>query len=448
MARTAARLTLLALAALAGTARGAPPDQPDGATPLPEPPAAALASITAKDALAYVTHLASDKLSGRGSGFEGADLACRYLVEKATEFGLEPMGPPAPTGKSRAYTQPFEIRCVPFPGQGPTDEAKGQVATTHNVIGAVRGSDETLREEWVVLSAHYDHVGRKKKKVWNGADDNASGTSALLEVAQAFALKDAPRPRRSLLFLWVSAEERGLLGSKFFTDNPTVPFGQIVCNLNIDMVGRNKPKEMDVYGNATSPELDSAHLEAAARSGFTFLPRTGSIFMRSDQVNFYEKNVPCLFWTSGLHKDYHTPNDVASRIDEAKVARAATHAYLTAWIVACRPERPTFRKMDKSLSAGALGAVLDMVSPEDVPDAKVAEGKGICLVRSVMEDSPASEAKLQPNDFILEVGDDPLPDDDPVGFVEKRMTEAKDANKKVSLRVLRGTKALRVSVKF
>jgi S1-C subfamily serine protease len=163
-------------------------------------------------------------------------------------------------------------------------------------------------------------------------------------------------------------------------------------------------------------------------------------------VNFYEKDVPCLFWTSGLHKDYHTPGDVAARIDEGKVARVALHAFHTAWIVANLPGRPAFRKLDTNASAGPLGAVLDMVDPADVPQAKLGDGQGLCLVRSVMEGTAAAEAKLQPGDYVVGVGDDPLPEDDPVGRVEKAMTDAK--GKKESLRVLRGSKFLRVVVKL
>lgn len=446
--RVAAALTLIGI-----LVAGPIPDAASADPPVPEPPAAALASITAADALRHVTYLAGDKLEGRGSGFAGATAAGRYLVQQIESFGVEPAGAVAaadtnstPGSASRSYEQPFDVRCVPFPGHGPSDEAKGQVAATFNVIGAVRGADEKLRDEYVVLSAHYDHVGKTKKKVFHGADDNASGTSALLEVAQAFALKGAPRPRRSILLLWVSAEERGLLGSEHFCNQPTVPLAQIVCDLNIDMVGRNKSTEMDVYGNGTSPDLDEAHLAAAAKSGLTFTPRIGSIFLRSDQVNFYRKDIPCLFWTSGLHKDYHTHKDVAARIDEAKVARAATHAYVTAWIVANRTARPVFRKLDANASSGPLGAVLDMVAPEDVPDAKLKEGQGLCLVRSVMEGTAASEAKLQPGDYILGVGDDPLPDDDPVGAIEKKIAAAKGGRE--SLRVLRGTKFVKLGLKL
>src|SRR6185436_2571923 len=114
---------------------------------------------------------------------------------------------------------------------------------TFNVAGIVRGSDAKLSAEFVVLSAHYDHLGpRSKNKTYFGADDNASGTTALLEEAQAFSLPNAPRPRRSILILFCTGEERGLLGSEWFVNHPTVPLTSIVCDLNTDMVGRNAPK--------------------------------------------------------------------------------------------------------------------------------------------------------------------------------------------------------------
>jgi Zn-dependent M28 family amino/carboxypeptidase len=289
-------------------------------------------------------------------------------------------------------------------------------------------------------------VGRKsKKKVFYGADDNASGTSALLQVARAFADPEAPRPRRSILFLWCTAEERGLLGSKHFVDNPTVPVAAMVANLNIDMVGRNSSKEMHVYGNASSPDLDAAHNRAAEISGFRFLAKTGSIFLRSDQVNFYRRDIPCLFFTSGLHKDYHATSDTAARIDTGKASRAALHAYLTAWEIANRTERPRFVKMDERASSGPLAAVLDLVPRENLPDrVQPADGCGAALVRTVMDGGPAAEAGLQPGDFILEVDGKDLPEDDPVGAVEEAVAQA---DKRVVLRIARGTRTIKVTVK-
>lgn len=420
-----------------GTDAPPPPVEP----PQP-PPEKSVDSLKAGDAKKHVYHLASNKFMGRASGLEGCDLAGEYLIENVKEWGLLPKGE-----EEGSYKQHFEVKIMPFPGQPPPkDRPAIDTGRTFNVCAYLPGADEKLRDEVVVLSAHYDHTGaRDKKKIWYGADDNASGTSTLLEVAQAFSLPEVPRPRRSVLFLWVSGEERGLLGSKHYVDHPTLPLSQIVCDLNIDMVGRNESKEMHVYGNASSPELDTAHRNAAEASGLKFTAKTGSIFRRSDQYNFYEKDIPCLFWTSGLHKDYHTPKDEAKRIDYGKVERAARHAYLTAWAVANLPVRPSFVKMDAAGSAGRLGAVLVMIQPEEVPQAKLGDGEGIALVQSVLEGMPAFDANLKEGDLILEVDGKALPDHDPVGAVEDG---AQNAKSKVQLRVLRGTKRYKITVKF
>jgi hypothetical protein len=438
------RLPLLCLVAALVVSR-APADDRPATPPAPEadvpPPKAALESITAADADRHVAFLAGPKCDGRGSGFEGCDVAGNYLADRLKEFGVEP------AGENLTYTQAFQVKLVKFPGQTHGDDEKRQVGDTFNVCGVVRGTDPVLKDEYVVLSGHYDHIGQSRKKTFFGADDNASGTASLLEEAQAFALPGAPRPRRSILVLFFSAEERGILGSEWFVGHPTVPLGKIVCDLNTDMVGRNAPKEIHCYGNATSPDLDSAHEAAAKVSGFTCVPKAGSIFLRSDQANFYRRDIPCLFWTSGLHKDYHTAKDVPARLDDAKVARAATHAYVTAWIVANRTARPRFQKMDDNASAGPLGAVLDVAPADDLPPAaKLEPGQGAALVRSVMDGMAAAEAKIQTGDVILAVNDAPLSDEDPVAAVEEACTKGKGG--KVVLRVLRGTKVLRVSVKL
>jgi hypothetical protein len=407
------------------------------------PPKPAIDSITGSDAQRHIQFLAGPKCEGRGSGFEGCDVAGEYLIARLKEFGVEPLG------ENGTYKQVFQVTVNPFPGQSSSvEELKKKTADTFNVIGVVRGSDPKLKDEYVVLSAHYDHLGpRNKNKTFWGADDNASGTTALLLEAKAFSLPGVPRPRRSVVVLFCTGEERGLLGSAYFCDHPTVPLTQIVCDLNTDMVGRNKPKEIDCYGNATSPDLDSAHQEALKISGFTAFPRVGSIFLRSDQVNFYRRDIPCLFWTGGMHKEYHTAKDSPATIDFGKVARAATHAYATAWIIADRDERPRFQKMDKNASSGPLGAVLDKIPEDDLPAAaKLGAGEGAALVRSVLDGTAAQEAKLQTSDIIVGVGDDPLPDVDPVGAVETAIDKAKGG--KVSLRVLRGAKLMKVTVKL
>jgi hypothetical protein len=406
---------------------------------VPPPPDVIMKTFKAAEVKSHVAFFTSKKCAGRASGLEGCDIAGDYIVEQVTEWGLEP------AGEDGTFKQHMQVRLVPFPGQEVPKDA-GSTGTTFNVIAILRGEDEELRDEYVVLSAHYDHVGRKsKRKIFYGADDNASGSSALLQVARAFAEPDAPRPRRSILFLWCTAEERGLLGSKHYVDNATVPVANMVANLNIDMVGRNSSKELHVYGNASSPDLDSAHTKAAETSGFAFLAKTGSIFLRSDQVNFYRRDIPCLFFTSGLHKDYHATSDVAARLDTKKASRAALHTYLTAWEIANRDERPRFVKMDESASSGPLGAVLDAIPAENLPERlQPREGEGVVLVRTVMDGGRGAESGLKPNDFILAVGGKGLSQDDPVGAVENAVADAK---KRVVLSIVRGTRKLKITVK-
>jgi len=389
----------------------------------------------------HVFFLAGKKCRGRAAGLEGCDLAGEYLIEKVKEYGL------APAGENDTFKQVFEVTLLAFPGQPPPRDVQlGSKAKTFNVAALLEGSDPELKKEYVVLTAHYDHTGpRGKKKYYPGSDDNASGTATLLEVAQAFATKDVPAPRRSILFLWVSAEERGLLGSKYYVSQPTVPIGDIVCNLNMDMVGRNPKDPKHVYGNASSPDLDSAHTAAMKISKLKFVAKTGSIFRRSDQYNFYLRDIPCLFWTSGLHKDYHGTKDLANRIAYKQVEQMGRHIFATTWEIANRRERPRFVKMDKAGSAGRLGAVLIMLSAADVPKAKLKEGEGLVLVNSVLEGMPAFEAKLKQGDMIVALNGKSLPDHDPVGAIEDAAANAKT---KISLKVFRRGKRIRITVKF
>ena len=405
---------------------------------IPEP---GLKSISGGEAKKHVSYLTGRKCQGRASGLPGCDLAGEYLIKQVKAWGLEPIG------EDDSFKQPFKVTILKFPGQpAPKGVQLGGSGETFNVCAVLRGSDAELSKEYIVLSAHYDHTGaRSKKKIFAGADDNASGTSTLLEVAQAFVTKGVPRPRRSVLFLWVSGEERGLLGSKYFVDHPTVPLKDIICNLNIDMVGRNPKDDKHVYGNASSPDLDSAHRLAMDASKLKFIAKTGSIFRRSDQFNFYQKDIPCLFWTSGLHKDYHSVKDTANKLNSKQMGKMGKHIFATTWRLANRTARPRFVKMDAAGTAGKLGAVLNMIPPEEIPRAKLGEGEGAALVSSVLEGMPAFEAKLQQGDLIVGVDGKALPDSDAVGAVE---TAAENASSKIRLRVFRRGRFLKITVKF
>lgn len=228
-----------------------------------------------------------------------------------------------------------------------------KASTPPNVIGLIRGTDPVLADEYVILSAHFDHVGigeadASGDSIFNGADDNASGTSVLLEVAQAFrAMNEAPA--RSVVFLAVSGEEKGLLGAAHFADHPTVPGDGIVANINLDMIGRNAPDTVIAVGmEHTSLGGTAVHItEHHPELGLTVVPDPNpeeQAFFRSDHLVFVKQDIPSIFLTTWLHDDYHKPSDEVGAIDSDKAARIARLVFLLAWHVAEDSEAPTWNE--------------------------------------------------------------------------------------------------------
>jgi Zn-dependent M28 family amino/carboxypeptidase len=216
-------------------------------------------------------------------------------------------------------------------------------AEVPNVVGVLEGADSVLRHEYLVYTAHVDHIGispGQPDSINNGADDNASGAAGLLELAEAFTRPGA-RPRRSILFLAPSAEEDGLLGSAHFTEHPTVPLENVVANINMDLIGRNWPDSVIAVGLEQSdlgPMLQ-AHPELRMTPIADRWPEE-RIFYRSDHYNFARKGVPILFFTSGTHPDYHRPSDEPGRIDGEKVARLLRLIFYVGATVANANHRP------------------------------------------------------------------------------------------------------------
>jgi hypothetical protein len=227
--------------------------------------------------------------------------------------------------------------------------------TAPNVAGLLRGGDPALRDEVVVISAHMDHVGVVGRglcrpvaadSVCNGADDNASGTASVVELAEAFAAA-SPRPRRSILFVTVSGEERGLWGSDYFTAHPPVPIEQMVADLNMDMVGRNWTDTISAIGRehsdlgTTLARVEAAHPELRMHAVDDLWPNE-RFFFRSDHYNFARRGVPILFFFNGTHPDYHGPGDQPEKIDADKQARLTRLVYYLALEVANAPARPAW----------------------------------------------------------------------------------------------------------
>jgi Zn-dependent M28 family amino/carboxypeptidase len=245
---------------------------------------------------------------------------------------------------------------------------------TQNVVAVWEGSDPVLKNEMVAIGAHYDHVGMNPNapgpdKIWNGADDDGSGTVAVLSIAEALA-KAPKRPKRSVLFVWHCGEEKGLWGSEYFNKFPTVDIKKVVAQLNIDMIGRSKkpgdtnPKNKDLSGANTiyviGKDMMSSTLGAivdGTNKGYLNLgydtryddPKdTNRFFFRSDHFNYALNGIPITFWFDGVHEDYHQPGDSPDKIDYAKMEKVARTIFLTLLELTDLKDRP---KIDKQLPA-------------------------------------------------------------------------------------------------
>ncbi len=252
-------------------------------------------------------------------------------------LGVQPEAMQA-RGDGRTFVQPT--------GQSLTIQMRivDQPATVPNVVGWLPGADPKLQHEYLVMGAHLDHLGVKAGFVFPGADDNGSGSTALLNVARAMT-RNPVRPKRSVLFMWFAAEEIGLIGSKYYCDHPVLPLQNMTSMLNVDMVGRNEESNTE----KATDNVDSIHLigsqkgktelhqliqDANRHIGFRFEYDEESIFNRSDQYNFYAKGVPVSFLFGGFHPDYHEPTDTIDKINFQKLVSAARLYYVAAYLVA------------------------------------------------------------------------------------------------------------------
>ena len=272
---------------------------------------------------------------------------------------------------------PFDLK--PEKKVSATVVAKTEAIHTQNVVGILEGTDPVLKNEYVAIGAHYDHVGMNPfapgpDKIWNGADDDGSGTVSVLNIAEAFA-KGAQKPKRSILFIWHAGEEKGLWGSEYFTNNPTVPIGSIITGLNIDMIGRYqapgeenhpqnkrlpKPHEVFTIGSKMmSTEL--GNLSDSVNKSFLNLnfnltydgpDHPDQFFYRSDHFNYAKKGIPIIFYMDGDHADYHQVSDSVEKINFEQMEKVARTIMATGWTLANAPTRP---KVDKPLPASVTG---------------------------------------------------------------------------------------------
>jgi len=281
--------------------------------------------------------LADDKLEGRKTGEKGQKLAAEYIINYYKNLGIDAADP------NGNYLQNIPVEF--FKGRSAQD--------SENVVAFIKGSEKP--DEYIIISAHYDHVGIKGEYIYNGADDDASGTSAVLIIAEAFkkALDSGNGPKRSIVFLHVTGEEVGLFGSRYYSENPIFPLENTVANLNIDMVGRVDKKHADnpefiylIGADKISKELHE--LSESVNEKYTKLTLDytyndendpNRFYYRSDHYNFAKNGIPIIFYFNGVHEDYHKHTDTPDKIRYDLLQKRAQLVFHTAWEIANKENR-------------------------------------------------------------------------------------------------------------
>tara|TARA_S200000501_G_scaffold24743_1_gene21443 strand:- start:11932 stop:13236 length:1305 start_codon:yes stop_codon:yes gene_type:complete len=310
-------------------------------------------TITEKDLKKHLYTYASDDFEGRNTGSKGQKKAVEYLKNFYIQNDIKPGDP------DKDYFQKMTLN-ISRGDEGNVD--------SENVIAIIEGTEKP--EEYLILTAHLDHVGygrtgsrlRKsyvgeiKDRIHNGADDDGSGTVAMLEIAQAFkqASKKGKGPKRSIIFLHVTGEEKGLLGSAYYSDNPIYPLSKTVANLNLDMIGRIDPTRkgdkreyvyiigsdhdsQDLHQISEQTNLQTVNIDLDYRYNAKDDPQR--FYYRSDHYNFAKKGIPIIFYFSGTHEDYHLPSDTPDKINYDLLELRSKLIFYTAWNIANRDQR-------------------------------------------------------------------------------------------------------------
>jgi hypothetical protein len=304
-------------------------------------------TITAEELKSHLTIVASDEMEGRDTGSEGQKKAGLYLINQYKTNEI-----PYPKGAENYY----QI----VPAAFMNAKYGEHLSDSENIWAFIEGSEKP--EEIVVISAHYDHIGIKNGEVYNGADDDGSGTVALLEIAQAFAQakKDGHGPKRSILIFHATGEEHGLHGSRYYSENPLFPVANTVADINIDMIGRRDEFHPDTnnYIYLIGSDYLSTDLYKVCENAnnrfvnlkidykFNDKKDPNRYYYRSDHYNFAKNGIPSVFLFNGVHADYHKATDEVSKIEFDALAKRAQLGFAIAWEIANATNRPVVDKKD------------------------------------------------------------------------------------------------------
>jgi hypothetical protein len=349
--------------------------------------------------------LASDSFGGRRTGTPGNEKAARYLSERMASMRLEPPATSSGCAIGCAAGHLRFFRASIASHAGPPVPVQGD-----NVVGIVTGTHPTLASEFVVIGAHFDHLGDSPESamdaaagtvIRNGADDNASGTAAVLALARRFAHKPA---QRSILVVLFSGEEQGLLGSAKFVDAPPVPLRQMTAMVNFDMVGRMRDDKLIVFGSGTAAEMKGI-LDSANTAGLKvsqIVDGTGP----SDHSSFYLKAMPVLHFFTDSHEDYHRASDDVEKINIAGEVKVIDMAERVIRNIADRPQRLSYVRIVTATRSGG-SPTTGAAYFGSIPDMANADETGMKL-SGVSAGGPAEKAGIKGGDLIVEFGGKPV----------------------------------------
>jgi len=375
----------------------------------------------------HVEYLASDKLEGRRTGQPGAETAAGYVANMFARLKLKP-GVVGKNGK-RGYMQSYTYVVPKNPHGTPAGEKveANPPISGYNVIGVLDGHDKVLKNEAIIIGAHFDHLGRggqgsgsltpDSTDIHHGADDNASGTAAMLELARMFAKEK--KNKRTIIFIGFSGEEDGLFGSKAYTANPVFPLDKTVAMINLDMVGRLNDAKLNIGGIGTASEwkqlVESKNVKPesivpiALNPNMKFNPGTTGPhfnlalnddgFGPSDHASFYMQKIPVLFFFTGTHLDYHKPTDTAEKINYAGTRGIIDYVASIVRAVDENPTRPTYTVAKTTNTGGRMGFSVSLGTIPSYGDST--DGM---LVDGVRENSPAQRAGIKAGDKIVLIG--------------------------------------------
>ena len=391
---------------------------PDVTTPEIKPTES---DITIEDFKTHIEFLSSDQLQGRGAGTEGDKIAVNYIKKRFYDA--------APNKGSVEVQEHYVFK---------DRRQKKDKVLTYNVIGYLVGNDKKLKDEFVVIGGHYDTTANAPGKINNGADDNASGTSMVIELFEKFASTN--NHKRTLVFMAFGGEELGLLGSKHFVNNPTIDLDKVHLMVNLDMIGRMEDNNVQLGGAATAENFSSRLHPFLMEKNVNVIELGKGIFSRSDHYNFYKKDIPVLFFFTGVHDDYHKPSDDADKINYDGMKSISNMVEGIVDEFANTEDNLVFKSVEQeqTMQTPARMKVTLGVMPDYAYD-----GKGV-KIDSVIDNRPGKMAGMLDGDIVIRIEDMNITDI--YKYMEALSNIEPSATAKVA--VLRGAEEVVLNVQF